>query len=119
MNTGTALQPPVWACDPGIKGGMALVGWDRRLITAQRTPTIMLGKQTLVNSYEVGAWLAGWHPGILVIERVHSMPRQGVKSMFTFGTAYGTVFGMRWDVGAKHLSCFSKEVERTVRAQQL
>lgn len=31
---------------------------------------------------------------LFVIEKVHSMRNQGVKSMFSFGTRYGEIFGM-------------------------
>jgi crossover junction endodeoxyribonuclease RuvC len=30
----------------------------------------------------------------LVIEAVHSMPKQGVTSMFSFGTSYGSILGL-------------------------
>src|SRR6187431_2184659 len=31
---------------------------------------------------------------VVVIERVHSMPKQGVASTFKFGTAYGIIIGV-------------------------
>lgn len=34
------------------------------------------------------------YPVDICIEQVHSMPRQGVKSMFSFGTRYGEIKGM-------------------------
>lgn len=31
---------------------------------------------------------------IVIVEEVHSMPRQGVKSMFSFGTRFGEIIGI-------------------------
>ncbi|AFY60102.1 holliday junction resolvasome, endonuclease subunit [Synechococcus sp. PCC 6312] len=39
-------------------------------------------------------WLKSASPGLLVIEKVHSMPGQGVSSTFKFGQGYGAILGI-------------------------
>lgn len=39
-------------------------------------------------------WLKGHHPELIVIEKVHSMPEQGVASTFAFGEGYGLIQGI-------------------------
>lgn len=46
-----------------------------------------------VSGLVIADWLSGWCVDVAVVERVHSMPRQGVASTFKFGQAYGTVLG--------------------------
>lgn len=45
-----------------------------------------------------GASLANWlrtiQPKLVIIEKVHAMPKQGVTSMFNFGKGYGTLIGV-------------------------
>jgi hypothetical protein len=36
---------------------------------------------------------------IVIIEKVHSMPKQGVASTFTFGVGYGKILGMCQTLG--------------------
>jgi len=45
--------------------------------------------------------LVEWDPELVVIEAVHSMPGQGVRSMFTFGRALGTVEGCVESLGVR------------------
>jgi len=48
--------------------------------------------------------LSSWSPDLVVIEAVHSMPGQGVRSMFTFGRALGTVEGIVAALGVAAVS---------------
>jgi len=51
-------------------------------------------------------------PQIAMLERVHSRPRQGVVSVFTFGTAYGRILGMFNSHGTEHSIVGAKEWQR-------
>lgn len=69
--------------DPGLSGGLAVVnsdGWACALSMP-------------VTQRDIWDWLADaklrLNPHMAVIERVHSMPQQGVASTFTFGCSYG------------------------------
>jgi len=66
--------------DPGKSGGIAVV-WSGGA-TAMKMPTT---EKDLWQMIEGLAPLACF----TVIERVHSMPEQGVRSVFTFGWGYG------------------------------
>lgn len=72
--------------DPGKSGGAAwLTDVGEVLSTIRFTET----------EHDINAWFLAidsvFHA---VIERVHSMPKQGVKSTFTFGQQYGFCRGM-------------------------
>ena len=72
--------------DPGKKGGAAIID-DRGILLE----TIAFEKGT---EKEVTNFFRPWKHRTDVfcyLEKVHSMPKQGVKSMFTFGQNYGFV----------------------------
>lgn len=82
--------------DPGKEGGAAAIDGEGEVVE-----TIDFKKNTerevaeffeLFRNQEV---LVGRKkkPSICMLEKVHSMPKQGVKSMFTFGQNYGFVRG--------------------------
>ena len=75
--------------DPGAKGGFAVIAADGRLVGYDK--------------FRDGVFLAGAIGTIMVtegdtinrcyVEKAQSMPSQGVKSMFTYGTGYGKILG--------------------------
>lgn len=70
--------------DPGKSGGVAVLNE-----TGVVVKTMAFNKGT---EREVSDFFREWRDfeyAFCLIERVHSMPRQGVKSMFTFGQSYG------------------------------
>ena len=86
--------------DPGIKGGIAF--WDKNgsLLSVEPMPTYKTSKkkvdldlQTLQKLLSQGE--------VIVIERVHSMPKQGVASTFFFGKQFGVLVGMSYALGKK------------------
>ena len=82
--------------DPGAKGGMALLNGAGRLLEAVPMPLTEGGE---VDGSAFGEKLAEWDirgrsEVVVAIERVHSMPRQGVASTFKFGKAYGIPLGV-------------------------
>ena len=71
--------------DIGAKGCMAILDDDNNLTTQS------------FNNGGVGVYrdlLLNIKPKKILIERVHSLPHQGVKSMFSFGQRYGEVLGI-------------------------
>ena len=92
--------------DPGFKGAVAIIEDDRiRLVD---TPTIKLTQSR--KDYLIPEMVGIFDPymsqeGIIVwpmrvaIEKVHSMPRQGVASAFTFGKGYGIWLGILATLG--------------------
>lgn len=78
--------------DPGVTGAIALVDSYGVLVDAYDMPVVA----KLVNAYQL-AELEDWrghHFGTVVIEDVHSMPKQGVSSSFGFGRSKGVVEGV-------------------------
>ena len=77
------------AIDPGLNGAFAFLGHRGEFIACDELPRF--GK--LVDAVNFGRVLSSMRPERAVIERVGAMPKQGVSSTFTFGTAYGIAIG--------------------------
>jgi crossover junction endodeoxyribonuclease RuvC len=79
--------------DPGLHGGIAVLTATGQLQHAISMPSG--GGRVLVS--EVCGYLSPWYEDggidMVVIELVHSMPKQGVASTFTFGRSFGAVEG--------------------------
>ncbi len=82
--------------DPGITG--ALVAWNDGIETAVYPMPFLkvkvAGKKNLQKRLDLKALdkiFLEVSPHIVVIEKVHAMPGQGVTSMFNFGFAFGAV----------------------------
>lgn len=84
------------AFDPGITGAVAFCNEHtiRSPIGVYDLPVMGAGKQVVVNGSALGAYLREWGTNYAVIEHVHSMPGQGVSSMFKFGTVFGQLLGV-------------------------
>lgn len=68
--------------DPGVNGGIAILQ-DQDVIY------LSLTDKTYLDMFN---WLKQSSTrGNCLIEKVHAMPKQGVKSMFTFGQIYGAM----------------------------
>ena len=81
--------------DPGTSGAVALLdGWNlRHLSDIPSTKT--KGSRRIVQTAALAHLLRSWGPvDVAIIERVASMPGQGVASMFAFGKACGIVEGI-------------------------
>ena len=74
--------------DPGLGGGVAAVSDDGGCITI-----LMPVADGIVDTFAVGKFLTDHFVEFVVIEKTHSMPKQGVKSTFTFGFVSGQVRG--------------------------
>lgn len=77
--------------DPGISGGAALIDEESQVVS-----TIKFS----ASEHDIQHWFEQdliWNPDAktkAVLERVHSMPKQGVRSVFTFGQQYGFCRGI-------------------------
>ena len=88
--------------DPGLSGAVALIDQDRNILSIQMTPTLKVkkGKGTrtvYVETAMVTLLEACRDTGTIVmlgIERVHSMPQQGVASTFSLGFGSGAWCGI-------------------------
>ncbi len=76
------------AIDPGLSGGLAILKDGE--VTARPMP---LGGKDL-DLVLISQWLKDSSPGLVIVEKVHSMPGQGVASMFKFGQGYGAILGI-------------------------
>jgi crossover junction endodeoxyribonuclease RuvC len=81
------------AIDPGQKGGIAI--HHRGITTAYPMP--LAGK--VLDLPAIADLVRSASPDIAVIEKVGSMPGQGVSSTFTFGTGYGQLQGLLAGLG--------------------
>ena len=78
----------VLGIDPGVSGGIAFYDTrDPLVIRALDTP-VVAGEVDVDSLVDI---IISAKPDRAIIERVHSMPKQGVASTFKFGTAYGAV----------------------------
>lgn len=81
--------------DPGQKGGVAVISGNE-LVSNDITPRI---KHKNKWEYDVRAMnellvkVKHLNP-VMYLEKVHSMPKQGVRSTFNFGTGYGIWIGL-------------------------
>jgi crossover junction endodeoxyribonuclease RuvC len=81
------------ALDPGLSGAIAIL--HNGTITARPLP--IAGK-----ALDLGALTAiirDAPPELAIVEKVHSMPRQGVSSTFKFGQGYGALLGITAAMG--------------------
>ena len=81
--------------DPGLSGGCAAIDTATKEVTGFPMP-ISGGE---VDARALGCWIYGLlvrveFKCIATVEKVHSMPKQGVASTFKFGLGYGKVLGI-------------------------
>ena len=77
--------------DPGVNGGVAIIDdkWKDKAIEAVKCPDTIkdMADYLNVHCYDNIKTLC-------IIEKVHSFPGQGVRSVFTFGKNYGQWLGI-------------------------
>jgi hypothetical protein len=85
--SGTTLQ--VMGIDPGKSGGAVVVN-HHNIVDALKFPT--------ATEHDIADWLRMWSlsddPPVAYLEKVHSMPKQGVASSFKFGESFGFLKGL-------------------------
>lgn len=77
--------------DPGASGAIAVIDSNREVILLQDWP----GNEVVAASFLRDICEKKGSRNIsAVIEKAHAMPKQGVKSMFSFGMNYGSWLGI-------------------------
>ncbi|GAA0586540.1 hypothetical protein ACFQH5_20340 [Halomonas salifodinae] len=74
--------------DPGQSGGIAGIDGD----ASYAVPMPLIGKD--IDGHKIAAQLKSLTPDVVIIEKVHAMPKQGVSSTFKFGMGFGIVIGV-------------------------
>ena len=82
--------------DPGKSGAIALITRDEQLV--MDWPGDAAGAAELLLT-----WRIEYHIELVALERVGSMPGQGVKSMFSFGENFGTWQGILAALGIPYV----------------
>lgn len=80
----------VGGIDPGKKGGLTIIE-DEKVIERIAMP---IDENDNIDWGEIANFLSKHSPNIVYIEQVSARPGQGVCSMFSFGKAYGGLFGV-------------------------
>jgi single-stranded DNA-binding protein len=98
--------------DPGLSGAISFYfpeAPDR--VIAEDMP-VAAG---MIDCATLAARIRQMAPSLAIVERVASMPKQGVSTTFKFGTAYGAILG-----GARspHGACHAASLEKTFPARQ-
>jgi crossover junction endodeoxyribonuclease RuvC len=78
------------AIDPGVNGAYAVLGRQGEFVDMNELPRF----KKALSAVELASIFSMHRPELAVIEKVASMPGQGVASVFTFGTAYGVCIGV-------------------------
>lgn len=84
------------AIDVGISGAIAVL--DNNYQCVYDMPTLTSKDKERIDAFKLSELLRTLTNGAddikLMIEEVHAMPKQGVSSMFNFGTSYGIIIGV-------------------------
>ena len=84
--------------DPGLDGAVAFFDPATLDLSVADMPTLKAGTggKRVVNDDALATLFDTWAREIrhVFVEQVNAMPRQGVTSVFTFGTGFGTIKGI-------------------------
>lgn len=89
--------------DPGLSGAIAILNADGVIETVRDLPVIRDAKLAWIDGSELQSIImAALHgrTAVAVIERVSSMPAQGIASAFQFGVGFGSILGV---IQARHI----------------
>ena len=85
----------VFAGDPGLNGGGAILNPDLNIIACFDLPIIGEGTQRRIDAANLADIIREHGPyAFAIVEQVAAMPGNGVSSMFRFGQSYGTLLGV-------------------------
>ncbi|MBC8315240.1 MAG: hypothetical protein H8E51_07030 [Bacteroidetes bacterium] len=76
------MKKAIIGIDPGVSGGIAI--WKEEIVEAINMPKTITDIFNVFTSTSLSGYLI-----YVFIEKVHSMPKQGVASSFKFGQAFG------------------------------
>jgi crossover junction endodeoxyribonuclease RuvC len=78
--------------DPGIKGAAAAYDPKRgMMVDVIDLPTRQTGRWHEIDTSKLYGWLRRQGTDRVILENVHSMPKDGVVSAFRFGMAFGMI----------------------------
>lgn len=80
----------VLGIDPGLGGALALLSSESGFVAA--CPMPLVGGE--LDYPAIADFLRDFDPDLVVMERVHSHPKQGVASTFKFGEGFGGIRGV-------------------------
>lgn len=80
--------------DPGFTGALAALSNGDIVSIIDMPLSITLNGKNVLDSRTIHNWLMRHNPRLVVIERVHSMPNQGLSSTFRFGEGFGIIQGI-------------------------
>lgn len=84
----------ILAVDPGLKGGIVVMGEDGSVIHTEKMPVLKVDGKGTIDLQLVAKTVRTYQPRLICIEQVHAMPGQGVSSVFTFGMGFGGIKGV-------------------------
>jgi len=104
--------------DPGLSGGLAAVTPEG--LQLRTMPVYEADKRCFIDEREVVRWLTdhALQGALVFIEAVHAMPKQGVTSMFTFGTGWGQLRGICAGLGLPYELVRPQEWQRAMLSGQ-
>lgn len=93
--------------DPGLDGGIAFLEdrngeWVPPRVHAFAMPVLKPKRRRVLHEPAIRKLFLRYRPDLVVVERVHSMPKQGVASSFSFGASYGLVRGIACGLGLSY-----------------
>lgn len=82
--------------DPGLSGGIAVVGEDGTPVDIMVMPTVPLKSKRGLDLPRILSVLKAWknNTTMILLEKQQVMPAQGAVSGFTIGLGYGVLIGM-------------------------
>jgi crossover junction endodeoxyribonuclease RuvC len=104
--------------DPGVDGGLAAITPEGLVLRTM--PMFEAGGKRFLDEREIVRWMMDFaiRNARVFIESVHAMPKQGVASMFTFGTGWGQVRGICAGLGLSYELVRPQEWQRELLAGQ-
>ena len=103
LRPGAVLSGAIVGIDPGRRGAMVAIEGGEVVASL-----MMPYRQNALDHEEVLTWLERRDIRMIVIEKQHAMPRQGLSSMFTLGYRYGELCGIARALRF-HLECPSPQ----------
>ena len=100
--------------DPGLKGGICLA-WETLDWVTYPMP-VMGGGLDLVELKTILTPPGMERAKLVVIEKVHSMPKQGVASSFKFGDGFGSLKGLCVGLGLPFILVTPQKWKKTILA---
>ena len=105
----------VLGVDPGLHGALALIDDEIGLTVVQDMPVVRVGKTSVISEGLLRELIRDLSPNHAFVERVHSMPKQGVVSSFNFGMGYGLLRGVLAGLGISTTLVTPNEWKRAMR----